>query len=87
MFDRETGKPIIEGFTSYYYWSSTTYRGDKDYAWSIYFSYGGVGGNNKDDGNYVRCVRDGKDGLEWSQSSEENMTWNEAIDYARQLRE
>jgi len=87
MFDRETGKPIIEGFTSYYYWSSTTYRGDKDYAWYINFNYGYVSYYCKNSNYYVRCVRDGQNGLEWSKSSEEPMDWNKAIDYAKQLKE
>ena len=83
MFDRETGKPTIDGFIFYYYWSSTTYEGNKRYAWGINFGYGNVYNGTKDDGGYVRCVRDGQDGLEWSKSSENAMNWSEAIDYAK----
>jgi len=87
MFDRKTGQPIIEGFSSNSYWSSTTYEGSKSRAWSIYFSYGSVDCSYKGNGNYVRCVRDGLDGLQWSKFSSEEMTWYEAIDYAKQLKE
>jgi len=87
MFDRKRGKPTIEGFIFYYYWSSTTYEGNKRYAWGINFGYGNVYNGTKDDGGYVRCVRDGKDGLKWSKSSENAMTWKQAIDYAKQLKE
>ena len=83
MFDRKTDKPIIEGFNSGYYWSSTTDEGSKSRAWSIYFNSGDVNRNNKGNSGYARCVRDGKDGLEWSKSSSEEMTWEEAIDYAK----
>ena len=87
MFDRETDEPIIEGFSSNIYWSSTTYKGNKGSAWGIGFGYGYVGYYSKDYNNYVRCVRDGKNGLQWSQSSEEPMDWNKAFEYAKQLKE
>ena len=87
MFDREIGQPIIEGFNSNSYWSSTTYEGSKRNAWVIDFNSGYVSYYDKDYNLYVRCVRDGKDGLQWSQSSENAMIWSEAIDYAKQLKE
>jgi hypothetical protein len=31
-------------------------------------------------------VRDGKNGLEWSSSSKESMTWDVAIEYAKNLK-
>ena len=46
--------------TNSWYWSSTTYAYDPDFAWVVYFSYGFVSNNGKDDGNYVRCVRGGQ---------------------------
>ncbi|MEA1917781.1 MAG: DUF1566 domain-containing protein [Campylobacterota bacterium] len=44
------------------YWSSTSYEGSSDYAWSVYFYSGYVyyDSHAKDDSYYVRCVRDGQ---------------------------
>lgn len=42
------------------YWSSSSIVGDEDYAWFVYFYYGGVYGDDKDYNRYVRCVRDGQ---------------------------
>jgi hypothetical protein len=49
-----------KGFKSSYYWSSTSVVGDENYAWFVYFYYGNVDGNVKNDNYYVRCVRDGQ---------------------------
>jgi len=46
--------------SSNYYWSSTTYEGNKNYAWIVYFGSGYVNSSNKGNSNYVRCVRDGQ---------------------------
>ncbi len=43
-----------------YYWSSTTYAGDPDYAWGIHFPYGYDDISNKSGNYYVRAVRGGK---------------------------
>ncbi len=51
---------IFEHTASSYYWSSTTYVGNSDYAWSVYFSYGYQYYRNKSNSNYVRCVRAGQ---------------------------
>jgi len=50
-----TSKP---GWGLHWYWSSTTYAGDPDGAWSVNFDFGGVGGNDKGFDGYVRCVRE-----------------------------
>jgi len=42
------------------YWSSTTLAGNPNMAWIVHFGEGDVGGNNKNDALYVRCVRSGK---------------------------
>ena len=42
------------------YWSSTTSPDDKNDAWIVDFMYGRQDGNNKDDSNPVRCVREGQ---------------------------
>ena len=87
MYDYNKGKPEIEGFSSYYYWSSTTKEGYPSYAWYVYFSSGYVNYNNKGSSNYVRCVRDTNKGLVWSEFSKFKMTWDEAIEYAENLEE
>jgi len=90
MFNRTTGKPVIEGFSSSYYWSSTTYIGyigHSGYAWSVVFGNGSTTGDDKARSLYVRCVRDTDDGLVWSKSAINPMTWNEAIEYAKNLKE
>lgn len=38
------------------------------------------------DSSYVRCVRDGCHGLEWSKTSKVQMTWKEAVEYAKNLK-
>jgi len=42
------------------YWMSTTYAVSTDDAWSIFFWYGLTDFGNKNDNNYVRCVRAGQ---------------------------
>jgi hypothetical protein len=39
------------------YWSSTTIVGNEDNAWGVNFNNGNDNWNNKDNTNYVRCVR------------------------------
>jgi len=49
-----------KGFTSYYYWSSTTSASDSSDAWNVHF-YGGNGfRNGKGDEDRVRCVGGGQ---------------------------
>jgi len=65
IVDRSKVYPaIVTGFvntsSSYFYWSSTTYESNKYYAWIVYFYNGHVGNDVKDNGYYVRCVRDGQ---------------------------
>ena len=54
---------IIASFqntNSDYYWSSSSYEGLSDDAWSVYFSYGNLHNRNKARYHYVRCVRGGQ---------------------------
>jgi hypothetical protein len=44
---------------SEYYWSSTTFAGQKNKAWFANFHRGGVENNNKSNSYNVRCVRSG----------------------------
>jgi hypothetical protein len=48
-----------KGFTSSYYWSSTTNASDSSSAWGVYFDCGDDGRGSKTDENLVRCVRGG----------------------------
>ncbi|MGD9974380.1 MAG: DUF1566 domain-containing protein [Desulfatirhabdiaceae bacterium] len=45
-----------------WYWSSTTYAYNTNYAWYVYFDYGYDGSHNKYNNNYVRAVRGGQSG-------------------------
>ena len=75
----------LEDTLSNAYWSSTTYAYSAISAWYVYFYYGFQGSYLKASSLYVRCVRDGLDGLEWSKSSSNSMTWHKAIEYAKSL--
>lgn len=44
---------------AYFYWSSTSFAGSPDGAWSVSFFYGDVNGNFKSDSLFVRAVRGG----------------------------
>jgi hypothetical protein len=48
-----------KGFTSNYYWSSTTYASDSSYAWLVFFDGGYDGWDDKTYEGSVRCVRGG----------------------------
>ncbi len=64
IIDRsKVDQAIADGFdytSSLHYWSSTTYEGDKGYAWNVYFYGGSVRSHNKSNDFYVRCVRAGQ---------------------------
>jgi hypothetical protein len=63
------------------YWSSTTYAYDSDEAWAVDFDDGSSRAYGKSNGGYVRFVRDGTNGLEWSATGS-RMTWREAMELA-----
>jgi len=46
--------------SKYYYWSSTTFAGDSNHVWNIYFGYGHDSTCTRGHRYYVRCVRDKK---------------------------
>jgi hypothetical protein len=75
----------LEDTESEDYWSSTDNVSNSGNAWYVYFYNGYSYYNGKSYNLYVRCVRDGIDGLEWSATSENKMTWFEAIEYAKNL--
>ena len=53
------GDPFT-GVQSNFYWSSTTYAGNTDYAWFVNLSYGNVCNDDKTITNYVWPVRGGQ---------------------------
>jgi len=89
LFNKKENIGLYSGF----YWSSTTYEdyegfaceGYEDFAWGVEFSLRYVNYGGKDYKGYVRCVRDSPQGIEWSHSSTTMMTWDEAIEYAKNL--
>lgn len=68
------------------YWSSTTLEGYEHYVWCVYFHLGSVDYSPKGKDFYVRCVRTGENGLEWSEDAPQTMTWHEAMEYAQNLK-
>jgi hypothetical protein len=66
-----------------YYWSSTTDAGSSDAAWYVHFGYGYSGACDKSNSNYVRFVRDGTNGLEWSETLPYKMSWEKAMELAK----
>ena len=68
-----------------FYWSSSSFVPDSSFAWAVNFGYGVSNWNLKHNSNLVRCVRDGKQGLEWSATSKYTMIWSEAVKYAKNL--
>ena len=74
----------LEDTKSKCYWSSTPHVSNS-HAWQVDFGYGGDVTNRKEVRLLVRCVRDGENGLEWSATSENTMTWDETLEYANNL--
>jgi len=74
----------IEDTVSYNYWSSSTSASYANSAWYVNFYSGSTFNNDKYYSLFVRCVRDGEYGLEWSKSQKE-MSWDEAIKFANNL--
>lgn len=84
-YDKYNPACDLEDTESYYYWSSSSYVSDSSFAWRVDFGGGGGNWGGKSNSRLVRCVRDGKQGLEWSATSENKMTYDEAIKYAKNL--
>jgi len=64
LVDRSKSRPaankdIFPNIDLSYYWSATTSASNANHAWFVYFFYGGVGDDNKNSNNFVRCVRGG----------------------------
>jgi len=87
MYNKESDL-FVSGFAPNSYWSSTTYANCTDDAWALDFHSGGTCHNDKYDNKYVRCVRVGKGNtLELAPKSKEEMTWEEAKKYAKNLKD
>ena len=84
-FEKHNPACDLEDCVSDFYWSSTLRVCLIEFAWGINFSYGNESSDYKNYGYYVRCVRDGNSGLEWSATSEREMNWYETIEYAKNL--
>ncbi len=69
------------------YWSSSLDVSGSSDAWYVYFEYGYSYYDGKSSKRYVRCVREIEDKLEWSKSSDTQMTWDEAFVHAKTLTE
>ena len=84
-YEKHTPACALQDTKDTYYWSSTTDASDTSYAWLVGFYDGSDGNDDKAYSYYVRCVRDGENGLEWSASSIKPMSWAEAHEYAANL--
>jgi hypothetical protein len=59
QYDPSITDGVFKHISSNNYWSSTTHKDGTNGAWIVDFYGGHPGYNDKDNGNYVRCVRDG----------------------------
>jgi hypothetical protein len=64
-----------------WYWASTTSAYYSDEAWVVGFDNGISRAYGRGNGAYVRFVRDGNNGLEWSETVGE-MNWHDAMELA-----
>jgi len=87
LVNYEEYKPAcdLKDTVSDYYWSSSSYVSDSSKAWRVYFKDGGGYWGVTSGAYLVRCVRKGEDGLEWSASSTRSMTYDAALEYAKNL--
>lgn len=53
-------KRIFPATVDSFYWSSSPYASNNNYAWGVYFNLGDDNLNNKNDSDYVRLVRGGQ---------------------------
>jgi len=49
--------PVFSGTYASFYWSSSSYAYNPDYAWLVRFNYGFVDFYSKTENHFVRCVR------------------------------
>ncbi len=85
---KEELKKLYEesGKTEYkIYWSSTTRASGTSYASNVHFYFGYTNYRNKTNTYDVRCARNTKTGLEWSKTTDKQMTWDQAMRYAENM--
>jgi hypothetical protein len=78
----------IEDMESAGYWSCTSSTAAANYCWVVYFTFGGNGYCDPympSAKHFVICIRDTENGIEWSKSSTNQMTYAKALDYADSL--
>ncbi len=85
VYDKYDPSSPLEDASSGYCWSSTIYALNTSNTWVVHFGYGYTCGYGRSYSLFVRCVRAGASGLEWSAISTETMTWDEAVEYAESL--
>lgn len=90
LIDRKICNPAskILDTASAHYWTSTgvfTRDPSNDKMWVIGFKNGTTDTSAKELYRFVYCVRDGKNGLEWTKSSTNSMTYEKAVEYAEEL--
>lgn len=87
LIDHSTSEPasLDKTIRSNLYWSSTTYKKYKSCAWVVFFYFGDANYHVKSLNSYVRCVRTGENGLEWSADAPMKMSWDKAMEYAKSL--
>lgn len=67
------------------YWTSSSHALESSAAWFVCFGGGFDSCGNKGMKHLVRCVRDVENGLEWSATTKNKMTWLDAFNYAHTL--
>ena len=87
LVNYETYDPAcdLEDTRSEYYWTSSPYIQASRGIWVVNFKSGINNWNNNSSTFLVRCVRDGKDGLEWSKTSDNKMSHNDTCEYTKNL--
>lgn len=86
LVDYSTHSPASHFDTmSSVYWTATKCVSTISDVWGINFSNGTVNLYDKDEEFYIRYVRDGDNGLEWSQTMSREMDMEEAIELAGKL--
>jgi hypothetical protein len=84
-YDKNEPACDIKDTKNRYYWSITPYVFSTIYAWVVNFYNGTDGYDDKSNDNFVRAVRETKNGLEWSKSSDIEMTYDEALEWCKTL--
>ena len=86
IFDYEKGKPKIDGFKSFFYWSSSKYADDNKLVWIVSLKDGSIIPYNKTVTNCVCCVKDNDNGeLEIYINYKDEVEFQDALEYCERL--